>query len=157
MLLWRPKFYQDRSYYPSNLLFAEFQWIRMSTCWVIVNLITHRPTCKPYDVTILTVVVVCSEPILSVMFRFFKRWHLWYQIRYQETVNGIHSCFSCTFIRENKNFHFVSTLTEAVEFHLKWTVRKYFKLIGTWTFSILDVSEEWCRYSNRLPKKYLSV
>ena len=25
MLPWRPKFYQDRSYFPSNLLFVEFQ------------------------------------------------------------------------------------------------------------------------------------
>ena len=37
----------------------------MSTCWVIVNLVTQRSTCKLYDVTILTVVFVCSEPILS--------------------------------------------------------------------------------------------
>ena len=34
----------------------------------IVNLITHQSTFSPYDVTILTVVVVCSEPILSLMF-----------------------------------------------------------------------------------------
>ena len=32
MLPGRPKFYQDLSYFPSNLLFTEFQWIRMSTC-----------------------------------------------------------------------------------------------------------------------------
>ena len=41
----------------------------------IVNLIIHRSTCKPHDVTILTVVVVvvvvCSESILSVVFQFF--------------------------------------------------------------------------------------
>ena len=111
MFLWRPKFYQDGSYFPSNHLLAEFQWIQMSTCWVTANLVTHRSTCKPYDVTILIVVVVCSESVLSVVFRFFKCWYLWNQIRYQETVNGVHSCFSCTFIRENKNFHFVSTLS----------------------------------------------
>ena len=40
-----------------------------------------------------------------------KRWYLWNHIRYQETVNGVHSRFSCTFIRENKNFHFISTLS----------------------------------------------
>ena len=39
---------------------------------------------------------------------------LWNQIRYQETVNDVHSCFSCTFIRENKNFHFISTLNAVV-------------------------------------------
>ena len=83
----------------------------MSTCWVIVNLFTHRSTCKPYDVTFFTVAVVCSEPILSVVFRFFKRGYLWNQIRYQETVNGVRSCFSRTFIQENKNFHFTSSLT----------------------------------------------
>ena len=110
MLLWRPKFYQERSYFPGNLLFSEFQWILMSTCWVIVNLVTHRSTCKPCDITILIIIVVCSEPILIVVFRFFKCWYLWNQIRYQETVDGVHSCFSCTFIRENKNFHFISTL-----------------------------------------------
>ena len=110
MLLWRPKFHQDRSYFSSNFLFAEFQWIRMSTCWIIVNLITHWSTCKPYDVTILTVVVVCSEPILSVVFQFFKRWYLWNQIGYQETVSSVHSCFLCTFRRKNRNFHFISTL-----------------------------------------------
>ena len=33
-----------------------------------------------------------SEPILSVVFQFFKHWYLWNQIRYQETVNGIHEC-----------------------------------------------------------------
>ena len=35
-----------------------------------------RSTCKPYDVTILTivvvVVVVCNESVLSVVFGFFK-------------------------------------------------------------------------------------
>ena len=35
-------------------------------------------------------------------------------MRYQETVNGVHSCFLCTFIRENKNFHFISTLKEQI-------------------------------------------
>ena len=69
------------SYEPSV---AEFQWIRMSTCWVIVNLITNWSTCKPFDVTILNVVVVYSEPILSVVFWFFKCWYLWNQIKYKK-------------------------------------------------------------------------
>ena len=63
MLLWRPNFYQGWSYFHSNLLFAEFKWIWMSIYWVIVNLITHRSTCKPHYITILTVIVVCSESI----------------------------------------------------------------------------------------------
>ena len=55
---------------------------------IIVNLITDQSICKPYDVTILTVIVICSEPILSVMFWFFNvdlwnqiRLNLWNQIR----------------------------------------------------------------------------
>ena len=83
---------------------------------------THRSICKPYDVTILTVVVVCSEPVLSVAFRFFKRWYLWNHMRYQETVNGIHSCFSCTFIRGNKNFYFISNLI------VRWSSKTYMYL-----------------------------
>ena len=110
MLPWRPKFYQDGLYFPSNLLFAECQWIRFSNCWITVDPIFQWSTCQPDDVIILTVVVVCSEPILSVMFWFFKQWYLWNQVRYQETVNGVHSWFRCTFIWENKNVHFVSTL-----------------------------------------------
>ena len=113
----KPLFFNQSS--KSNLMFAEFQWIRMSTCWVIVNLIAHRSTCMPYDVTILIVVVVCSESIVSVVFWFFKRWYLWNQIRYQENAHGVHSCFSCTFIRETINFHFISTLISLVK---RWAI-----------------------------------
>ena len=110
MLPWQPKFCQDQTFFLYNFLFLEFQWIRFSNYRVIVNLITQWLTCKPDDVIIFTVVVVCSEPILSVMFRPFKHRYLWNQIRYQKTVNSVHSCFSCTFIWENKNFCFISTL-----------------------------------------------
>ena len=54
-------------------------WI--STCQVIAYFITHWSTCIPDDVTVLTVVVVCSNPILIVMFRFINSWYLWNQIR----------------------------------------------------------------------------
>ena len=111
MLPWQPKFYQDQKFFLYNFLLLEFQWIRFSNYRVIVNLITQWSLCKPDDVIIFTVVVVCSEPILSVMFRPFKRRYLWNQTRYQKTVNSVHSCFSCTFIWENKNFRFISTLT----------------------------------------------
>ena len=111
MLPWQPKFYKDQTFFLYNFLFLEFQWIRFSNYRVIVNLVTQWSTCKPDDVIIFTVVVVCSEPILSVMFRPFTHRYLWNQIRYQKTVNSIHSCFSCTFIWENKNFRFISTLT----------------------------------------------
>ena len=110
MLPWQPKFYQNQTFFLYNFLFLEFQWIRFSNYRVIVKLFTQLSTCKPDDVIIFTVVVVCSEPILSIMFRPFKRWYLWNQIRYQRTVNSVHSCFSCTFIWENKNFRFISTL-----------------------------------------------
>ena len=112
MLPWQQKFYKDQTFFLYNFLFLEFQWIRFSNYRVIVNLITQWSTCKPGDVIIFTVVVVCSEPILSVMFRRFKRRYLWNQIRYQKTVNSVHSCFSCTFIWENKNFRFISTLSK---------------------------------------------
>ena len=112
MLPWQPKFYQDQTFFLYNFLFLEFQWIRFSNYRVIVNLISQWSTCKPDDVITFTIVVVCSEPILSVMFRPFKRRYLWNQIRYQKTVNSVHSCFSCTFIWENKNFRFISTLRQ---------------------------------------------
>ena len=111
MLPWQPKFYQDQTFLLYNFLLLEFQWIRFSNYRVIVNLIIQGSTCKPDDVINFTIVVVCSEPILSVMFGLFKRRYLWNQIRYQKTVNSIHSCFSCIFIWENKNFSFISTLS----------------------------------------------
>ena len=120
MLPWQPKFYQDQTLLLHNFLFLEFQWIRFSNYQVIVNLITQWLTCKPDDVIIFTVVVVCSEPTLSVMFRPFKRRYLWNQIRYQKTVNSVHSCFSCTFIWENKNFRFISTLTSGNNIYREW-------------------------------------
>ena len=109
MLPWQPKFYKDQTFFLYNFLFLEFQWIRFSNYRVIVNLITQWSTCKPDDVIIFTV-VACSEPIWSVMFRKFTHRYLWNQIRFQKTVNSVHSCFSCTFIWENKNFSFISTL-----------------------------------------------
>ena len=115
MLPWQPKFYQEWTFFLYNFLFLEFQWIRFSNYRAIVNLITQWSTCKPDDIIIFTVVVVCSEPILSVMFRPFKRRYLWNQIWYQKTVNSVHSCFSCTFIWENKNFRFISTLREIIK------------------------------------------
>ena len=46
----------------TNLLFAEFQWIGISTYWVIVNLVIHQSTCKLMnDVTILTIVRCCWQ------------------------------------------------------------------------------------------------
>ena len=93
MLPWQPKFYKDQTFFLYNFLFLEFQWIRFSNYRVIVNLITQWSTCKPDDVIIFTVVVVCSEPIWSVMFRLFPRRYLWNQIRFQKTVNSVHSCF----------------------------------------------------------------
>ena len=110
MLPWQPKSYKDQTFFLHNFLFLEFQWIRFGNYRVIINLITQLSTCKPDDVIIFTVVVVCSEPILSAMFRPFKRRYLWNQIRYQKTVNSVPSCFLCTFIWENKNFRFMSTL-----------------------------------------------
>ena len=115
MLPWQPKFYQDQTFFLYSFLFLEFQWIRLSNYRVIVNLITQWSTCKPDDVIIFTVVVVCSEPILSDMFRPFKRRYIWNQIRYQKTVNSVRSCFSCTFIWENKNFRFISTLNMKIQ------------------------------------------
>ena len=111
MLPWQPSSTKIKHFFLYNFPLLEFQWIRFSNYWVIVNLITQSSTCKLDDVIIFTVVVVCSELILSVMFRPFKRRYLWNQIRCQKTVNSVHSCFSCTFIWENKNFRFISTLT----------------------------------------------
>ena len=122
MLPWQPKFYQDQTFFLYNFLFLEFQWIRFSNYRVVVNLITQWSTCKPDDVIIFTVVVVCSEPILSVVFRLFKRRYLWNQIRYKKTVNSVHSCFSCIFIWENKNFRFISTLSLHVSMHARWNI-----------------------------------
>ena len=129
MLPWQPKFYQERTFFLYNFLFLEFQWIRFSNYRVVVNLITQWSTCKPDDVIIFTVVVVCSEPILSVMFRPFKRRYLWNQIWYQKTVNSVHSCFSCTFIWENKNFRFISTLIFTYGLFLEknwWRLKSFF-------------------------------
>ena len=125
MLPWQPKFYKDQTFFLYNFLFLEFQWIRFSNHRVIVNLITQWSTCKPEDVIIFTVVVVCSEPILSGMFRPFKRRYLWNQIRYQKTVNSVHSCFSCIFIWENKNFRFISTLNERDDYSVPFSEQQY--------------------------------
>ena len=104
MLPWQPKFYKDQTFFLYNFLFLEFQWIQFSNYRVIVKLITQWSTCKPDDVIIFTFVVVCSEPILSVMFRPFKRRYLWNQIRYQKMVNSVHSCFHALSYEKIKSF-----------------------------------------------------
>ena len=93
---------------------------------------------------------------LSVMFRPFKRRYLWNQIRYQKTVNSVHSCFSCTFLWENKNFRFISTLTVT---RLRYNFILVSKLISEKAYYVKGnvVLQDLCPSSNCLYTKSAEI
>ena len=103
-----------------NFLCIELSFLRnlWSTKFhsIIVDHIICLLTCKPTDVTNFANFAI----VLPNLYDSFAKFLQFYtslnadisrtEKRYQETVNSLLSSFACTFISENKNFHFISTL-----------------------------------------------